>query len=314
MYEEYLDFEKQVIELKKKLDNTDAKNINNNNESKSIESEIESLYVKIYSNLTPWQKVQVARHPKRPHTTDYIKNLIHDFIPLAGDRRFAEDHSIVGGLGKFEKRSVIVLGTEKGNSMETRIKHNFGMAKPEGYRKVQRLYKLASKFGLPIITFVDTAGAYPGKDAEERGQAEAIAKSISVSLRIESPIISVIIGEGGSGGAIALATADKVLMLENSIYSVISPEGCASILWRDPSKVKLAADSLNLTASNCNKYEIVDEVIPELPGGAHRNFKKTIESVGSSISNNLKVLLNVNKNELISSRNEKFLNITSKIS
>ena len=314
MYEEYLDFEKQVIELKKKLDNTDVKNINNNKDSKSIESEIESLYVKIYSNLTPWQKVQVARHPKRPHTTDYIKNLIRDFIPLAGDRRFAEDQSIIGGLGKFEKRSVIVLGTEKGNSMETRIKHNFGMAKPEGYRKVQRLYKLASKFSLPIITFVDTAGAYPGKEAEERGQAEAIAKSISVSLRVGSPIISVIIGEGGSGGAIALATADKVLMLENSIYSVISPEGCASILWRDPSKVKLAADSLNLTASNCNKYGIVDEVIPELPGGAHRNFKKTIESVGSSISNNLKVLLNVNKNELISSRNEKFLNITSKIS
>jgi len=314
MYEEYLDFEKQVIELKKKLDNTDVKNINNNKDSKSIESEIESLYVKIYSNLTPWQKVQVARHPKRPHTTDYIKNLIRDFIPLAGDRRFAEDQSIIGGLGKFEKRSVIVLGTEKGNSMETRIKHNFGMAKPEGYRKVQRLYKLASKFSLPIITFVDTAGAYPGKEAEERGQAEAIAKSISVSLRVGSPIISVIIGEGGSGGAIALATADKVLMLENSIYSVISPEGCASILWRDPSKVKLAADSINLTASNCNKYGIVDEVIPELPGGAHRNFKKTIESVGSSISNNLKVLLNVNKNELISSRNEKFLNITSKIS
>ena len=314
MDDSYLDFEGQIVEIKKKLDNIDKNNHNNNNEISILEKEIEDLYAKIYSNLTPWQKVQVARHPKRPHTVDYIDYLIKDFIPLAGDKKFAEDKSIIAGLGKFENKSVIVLGTEKGNSMETRIKHNFGMAKPEGYRKVQRLYKLASKFNLPVITLVDTAGAYPGKEAEARGQAEAIAKLILVSLRIESPIISVIIGEGGSGGAIALATADKILMLKNSIYSVISPEGCASILWRDPSKVKLAADSLNLTADNCKKFGVIDEIIPEIPGGAHRNYKKTIESVGISISNNLENLKKINKDDLISSRNEKFLNITSKIS
>lgn len=313
MYDNFLDFENPIVEVKKKLDNIDTKNLSGNSESKILEKEIEDLYIKIYSNLTPWQKVQVARHPERPHTFDYINHLITDFVPLAGDRKFAEDESIIGGLGKFQEKSVIVLGTEKGNSMESRIKHNFGMARPEGYRKVQRLYKLASRFNLPIITLVDTAGAYPGKDAEERGQAEAIAKSILVSLRIESPIISIIIGEGGSGGAIALATADKILMLENSIYSVISPEGCASILWRDPSKVQLAADSLNLTAKHCEKFGIIDEVISELPGGAHRNYHKTIESVGNSISNNLKQLMDIEKSQLVSSRNNKFLNITSNI-
>ena len=313
MYDNFLDFENPIVEVKKKLDNIDTKNLSGNNESKILEKEIEDLYIKIYSNLTPWQKVQVARHPERPHTFDYINHLITDFVPLAGDRKFAEDESIIGGLGKFQEKSVIVLGTEKGNSLESRIKHNFGMARPEGYRKVQRLYKLASRFNLPIITFVDTAGAYPGKDAEERGQAEAIAKSILVSLRIESPIISIIIGEGGSGGAIALATADKILMLENSIYSVISPEGCASILWRDPSKVQLAADSLNLTAKHCEKFWIIDEVISELPGGAHRNYHKTIESVGNSISSNLKQLMDIEKSQLVSSRNNKFLNITSNI-
>ena len=313
MYDNFLDFEEPIVEIKKKLDDIDTKNLYGNNKNKVLEKKIEDLYIKIYSNLTPWQKVQVARHPERPHTTDYIKHLITDFVPLAGDRRFAEDESIIGGLGKFQEKSVVVLGTEKGNSLETRVKHNFGMAKPEGYRKAQRLYKLASRFSLPIITFVDTAGAYPGKDAEERGQAEAIAKSISVSLRIESPIISIIIGEGGSGGAIALATADRILMLENSIYSVISPEGCASILWRDPNKVQVAADSLNLTASHCEKFGIIDEIISELPGGAHRNYHKTIESVGNSISNNLRQLKDIEKNHLISSRNNKFLNITSDI-
>ena len=279
----------------------------------NCKKKIDDICLKIYSELTPWQKVQVARHPKRPHTKDYIENLITDFLPLSGDKNFAEDESIVSGLGKFENNSVIVLGTEKGNSAETRMKHNFGMAKPEGYRKVQRLYKLASKFNLPIITFVDTAGAFPGKEAEERGQSEAIARSISVSLRVETPIVSVIIGEGGSGGAIALATADRILMLENSIYSVISPEGCASILWRDPSMVKVAANSLNLTARNCNKFGIIDEVIPESPGGAHRNYKKTFESIKKSIDNHLSELLRINKDDLISSRNEKYLNMTSNL-
>jgi acetyl-CoA carboxylase carboxyl transferase subunit alpha len=313
MYENFLDFEKPIAEIKKKLDSIDRSSLHGNNEYKDLEKKIENLYIEIYSNLTPWQKVQLARHPERPHTSDYIKHLISEFIPLAGDRKFSEDESIIGGLGKFNETSVVVLGTEKGNSMESRIKHNFGMARPDGYRKVQRLYKLASRFNLPIITFVDTAGAYPGKEAEQRGQAEAIAKSMLVSLRIESPMISIIIGEGGSGGAIALATTDKVLMLENSIYSVISPEGCASILWRDPSKVQVAADSLNLTASHCKKFGIIDEIINEFPGGAHRNYLKTIESVGNSISNNLKQLIDIEKNQLVSSRNNKFLNITSNI-
>ena len=313
MQSDFLDFETPIIEINKKLDELDKDSPNTNKEKEQLEKSLEKIYSKIYSNLTPWQKVQVARHPERPHTLDYINSLFSDFIPLAGDRRFAEDESIVAGFAKFEQNSVIVLGTEKGNSMETRIKHNFGMAKPEGYRKVQRLYKIASKFNLPIITFVDTAGAYPGKEAEERGQAEAIAKTISTSLKVLSPIISIIIGEGGSGGAIALATADKILMLENSIYSVISPEGCASILWRDPSQVKVAADSLNLTAENCKKHGIIDEIIPELPGGAHRNYKKTIEDVGKSISIHLNELLKIEKEELVKFRNNKFLNITSAI-
>ena len=207
----------------------------------------------------------------------------------------------------------MVIGTEKGNSTETRIKHNFGMAKPEGYRKVQRLYRLADKFNLPILTFVDTAGAFPGKEAEERGQSEAIANSISVSLNIKTPIISTIIGEGGSGGAIALATADKVLMLENSVYSVISPEGCASILWRDPNMVKQAANALNLTASNCSRLGVIDEIIPELPGGAHRNYNQTFVDVKKSINNNLQELLKINEEDLVSLRNEKYLNITSNL-
>ncbi len=314
MYDEdYLDFEKPVIELKKNFDSFLGENPDNNEKSYDLKKKIDDILKKIYSNLTPWQKVQVARHPKRPHTIDYIENLITDFIPLSGDKKYAEDKSIISGIGTFENKSIMVLGTEKGNSTETRIKHNFGMAKPEGYRKVQRLYKLADKFDLPIVTFVDTAGAFPGKEAEERGQSEAIAKSISVSLNIKTPIISIIIGEGGSGGAIALATADKVLMLENSVYSVISPEGCASILWRDPNMVKQAANALNLTASNCSKLGVIDEIIPELPGGAHRNYNQTFVDVKKALKNNLQELLKINKEDLVSFRNEKYLNITSNL-
>ncbi|MBG76896.1 MAG: Acetyl-coenzyme A carboxylase carboxyl transferase subunit alpha [Alphaproteobacteria bacterium MarineAlpha5_Bin12] len=314
MYDEdFLDFEQPVIELKKKFDSFLNENPNQHEKNNDLKKKIDDILKKIYSNLTPWQKVQVARHPKRPHTIDYIENLITDFIPLSGDKKYAEDKSIISGIGTFEKRSIMVIGTEKGNSTETRIKHNFGMAKPEGYRKVQRLYRLADKFNLPILTFVDTAGAFPGKEAEERGQSEAIANSISVSLNIKTPIISTIIGEGGSGGAIALATADKVLMLENSVYSVISPEGCASILWRDPNMVKQAANALNLTASNCSRLGVIDEIIPELPGGAHRNYNQTFVDVKKSINNNLQELLKINEEDLVSLRNEKYLNITSNL-
>ena len=314
MYDEdFLDFEQPVIELKKNFDSFLNENPNQHEKNNDLKKKIDDILKKIYSNLTPWQKVQVARHPKRPHTIDYIENLITDFIPLSGDKKYAEDKSIISGIGTFEKRSIMVIGTEKGNSTETRIKHNFGMAKPEGYRKVQRLYRLADKFNLPILTFVDTAGAFPGKEAEERGQSEAIANSISVSLNIKTPIISTIIGEGGSGGAIALATADKVLMLENSVYSVISPEGCASILWRDPNMVKQAANALNLTASNCSRLGVIDEIIPELPGGAHRNYNQTFVDVKKSINNNLQELLKINEEDLVSLRNEKYLNITSNL-
>ena len=307
----YLDFEKPIADLEDRMKNID--NLKNLEDKKKLESEIKTAYENIYSDLTPWQKVQIARHPERPHTIDYINNLFSDFIPLAGDKKFSDDQAIIGGLARFKEKSVVVLGTEKGNSVETRIKHNFGMAKPEGYRKAQRLYKLADKFHLPIITFVDTAGAYPGREAEERGQAEAIAQSMVTSFRILSPIVSVIIGEGGSGGAIALATADKVLMLENSIYSVISPEGCASILWRDLNHVRDAAESLKLTAYDCKKLGVADAIIPELVGGAHRNFLETINSVGNSISNNLNQLLKMTSKDLNAQRSKKFLNITSDV-
>ena len=314
MYDEdYLDFEKPVIELKKNFDSFLGENPDNNEKSYDLKKKIDDILKKIYSNLTPWQKVQVARHPKRPHTIDYIENLITDFIPLSGDKKYAEDKSIISGIGTFENKSIMVLGTEKGNSTETRIKHNFGMAKPEGYRKVQRLYKLADKFDLPIVTFVDTAGAFPGKEAEERGQSEAIAKSISVSLNIKTPIISIIIGEGGSGGAVGLATADKILMLEHAIYSVISPEGCASILWRSTEFSKKAAETLKLTSSDCLNLKIIDEIIPELHGGAHRFPNEQALLLKEYLKKNLDKLVEFNVKELVKNRNEKFLNITQNI-
>ena len=302
----YLDFENSLKDIDKKINESQ-----NEKEKEKLLIKKDEVCNKIYSNLNAWQKVQIARHPERPHTIHYIESLFSNFLLIAGDKKFADDQAIISGFAKFQNKSVLVLGTEKGNDVKTRIKHNFGMAKPEGYRKAERLYKLASRFNLPIICFIDTAGAYPGKEAEERGQAEAIASLISVSLRTNTPIISIIIGEGGSGGAIALATGDRILMLENSIYSVISPEGCASILWRDPDKVKIAAESLKLTAENCKKFKIIDDIIPELPGGAHRNFEKTIKTVGDYISNNLEELLIKDKNILLKERNEKFLNITS---
>jgi acetyl-CoA carboxylase carboxyl transferase subunit alpha len=306
----YFDFEKPIEEVDDKI------KLLEQNESKEIDTIAKykkdkiKLFEKIYNQLTPWQRVQVARHPNRPHTADYIKNIFQDFIALAGDRKFSEDKAVVGGLAKIDSISVMVIGTEKGNTMESRLKHNFGMARPEGYRKVQRLFFLAEKFNIPIITFIDTAGAFPGKDAEERGQSESIASTIASCLRVKTPILSIIIGEGGSGGAIALATADLVMMLKNSIYSVISPEGCASILWRDSEAVQKAADSLKLTADECLKLRVIDKIIPEKHGGAHRYKVEQFQIVKKLVIEKIIELKEISIDELIRLRNEKFLNIT----
>ena len=310
----YLDFEKSIEKIDIKIN--EFKNINTDENKVKINKLIidkNNLFKKIYSNLSAWQKVQIARHPQRPHCTDYINSLFDDFILLSGDKKFAEDQAIVSGIGKIDEQSFMIIGNEKGSTMETRIKHNFGMARPEGYRKSQRLMFLAEKFKLPIITFVDTAGAFPGKDAEERGQSESIASSISTSLKVKTPIISIIIGEGGSGGAIALATADKNLMLENSIYSVISPEGCSSILWRSPDFVQDAADALKLTAEDCKKLGVIDEIITEISGGAHRFVDEQFDKVKKSILYNFNLLKNIDLETLVINRNNKFLNITNSI-
>tara|TARA_Y100001936_G_scaffold254138_1_gene325515 strand:+ start:68 stop:1009 length:942 start_codon:yes stop_codon:yes gene_type:complete len=306
----FLDFEKSIVELEAKIKDLSLDNIEDaakNSKIFSIRKEINNILQKTYSKLTPWQITQVARHPERPHAKDYIENLISNFQILSGDRKYGEDKAIIGGIGSFNNYSVMVIGQEKGDDTESRIAHNFGMARPEGYRKVTRLYKLAEKFDLPIITFVDTAGAYPGVGAEERGQAEAIAKCIQVSLEVKVPIISVIIGEGGSGGAVALASANKVLMLQNSIYSVISPEGCASILWRDDNKSELAADSLCITAEQLKDKNIIDNIILEPLGGAHRDHQATIKNVENSILANLQELIKLDQLQLIKMRSEKFI-------
>jgi acetyl-CoA carboxylase carboxyl transferase subunit alpha len=260
-----------------------------------------------YAKLTPWQKTQVARHPDRPHAVDYIKALVEDFMPLAGDRLFGEDAAIIGGLGRFKGRSVMVIGIEKGRDTETRIKHSFGMARPEGYRKAKRLMELADRFGVPIITLVDTAGAYPGVDAEERGQAEAIARCIETCLGVRVPLISVIIGEGGSGGAIALATGNVVLMLEHSIYSVISPEGCASILWRDGEQAKVAAEALKITAQDLERLGVIDGIIPEPIGGAHRAPEAIFTAVRDTIDMHMNQLIRIDSGQLRARRRDKFL-------
>ena len=262
----YFDFEKDIEKIDEAILSIDSGDKGNIEKLSALKANKQQNLKKIYSSLNAWQKVQVARHADRPHTLDYINNIFENFIPLCGDKKFADDLAIVGGMAKINGKSVMLLGTEKGNSMESRIKHNFGMAKPEGYRKAQRLMKVAEKFNLPVITFVDTPGAFPGKDAEERGQSESIASTIAISLKVKIPIISIIIGEGGSGGAIALATADRILMLEHAIYSVISPEGCASILWRNTKYTQHAAETLKLTANDCYSLKVIDEIIPELPG------------------------------------------------
>lgn len=306
-----LDFEKNIFEIESKIESlkmlAQDEDVDISQEVNRLQQKLEKQMKAAYSNLTPWQKSQVARHPQRPHCLDYVNALIEDFTPLCGDRLFADDEAMIGGIGRFKNISVVVLGQEKGHDIESRVKYNFGMAKPEGYRKAQRLMDLADKFNMPVIAFVDTAGAFPGIEAEARGQAEAIASSIEKCLQIKAPIISVVIGEGGSGGAIAIATANRVLMLEHSIYSVISPEGCASILWRSADKVKEATEALKLTAQDLRKLGVIDEIIAEPLGGAHRNPQAAIERVGDSILKHLKELLPLSGEELKKRRTEKFL-------
>ncbi|NVJ93376.1 MAG: acetyl-CoA carboxylase carboxyltransferase subunit alpha [Methylocystaceae bacterium] len=293
----FLDFEKPIAELEGKIKelrhvSASGEEINIADEIGRLQNKVEKLLQNTYAKLTPWQKTQVARHPERPHTQNYIDNLIEDFTPLAGDRLYGEDCAIIGGLGRFEGHSVVIIGHEKGHTTETRVKHNFGMARPEGYRKAIRLMEMAENFNLPIITFVDTAGAFPGADAEERGQSEAIARSIEKCLQVKVPLTSLIIGEGGSGGAIAIACGNDVYMLEHSIYSVISPEGCASILWRSNDYTESAADALNITAQDLHRLGIIDDIIKEPLGGAHRNpqdiYKNVRETLDKSISEQLK--------------------------
>ena len=310
----FLDFEKQVAEFEGKIE--ELRHMSGNGDT-DIVAEISKLQTKaerqlktIYEKLTPWQKVQVARHPNRPHFGEVANYLLNDFVALAGDRNFSEDKAINGGLARFRDYSVMVIGTEKGNTTQQRLETNFGMAKPEGYRKAKRFMEIADRFNLPIVTFIDTAGAYPGIGAEERGQAEAIAKSIETSLKVNVPTIAVILGEGGSGGAVALATTDRVLMLEHSIYSVISPEGCASILWRSGKNATEAANALRLTAQDLYSLGIIDEIVKEPLGAAHRDHKSTLNNLGDAIETNLKELSNIPKSSLCESRRSKFVKMT----
>jgi acetyl-CoA carboxylase carboxyl transferase subunit alpha len=308
----YLDFEKPVAELEAKVEELRA--MGESDTAVAVGEEINRLEVKaalalkeLYADLTPWQKTQVARHPQRPHCLDYITGLIGNFIPLAGDRKFGDDAAIVGGFGRFRGESVCVIGHEKGSDTESRIKHNFGMARPEGYRKAVRLMEMADRFGIPVIALVDTAGAYPGIGAEERGQAEAIARSTDACLSIGVPNIAVILGEGGSGGAIAIATANRVLMLEHAIYSVISPEGAASILWRDTAKAQEAATNMKITAQDMVRFGVIDTVVPEPTGGAHRDPRAAIAVTGDAIANALAELRPLDREAVRLQRREKFL-------
>ena len=313
-----LDFEKTISDLQDKItklkeSGSDKSSlVEVNQQIEEIKSKIDKKLNDIYKKLTPWHKLQVARHPNRPHFSDYAKVLFPDFEPLSGDRLFKEDPSLLCGMANFDGVSVMIIGNEKGNDTESRIKHNFGMAKPEGYRKSLRLMKLAEKFKLPLITLVDTPGAYPGVGAEQRGQSEAIAKCIEVSLSLKIPTISVIIGEGGSGGAVAIATTSKVLMLEHAVYSVISPEGCASILWKNTKYAEEAASAMKITAQDLKELDIIDDIIEEPVGGAHRNAEKTIKNVGQAIKTHLRQIINLDTNELLRLRKNKYLMITDK--
>ena len=314
----YLDFEKPLAEIEGKA--AELRALARANEEMDIESEAKALdkkaadlMVSLYADLTPWRKCQIARHADRPHCKDYIEALFTQYTPLAGDRNFADDHAVMGGLARIEGRPVMVIGHEKGNDTKTRIERNFGMARPEGYRKAIRLMDMADRFGLPVVTLVDTPGAYPGKGAEERGQSEAIARSTQKCLQLKVPLVSVIIGEGGSGGAVAFATANRVAMLQHSVYSVISPEGCASILWKDAEKMREAAEALRLTAQNLRELGVCDMIIDEPVGGAHRHKRAAIIGVGTAINSMLKEMDTMGPDEVRQARRQKYLNLGAKV-
>jgi len=309
----FLDFEKPIADLEarihdlRELDGEQDGGANIEEEVAKLQDKADQLLRETYENLTPWQKVQVARHPNRPQFGDYVAGLIDDFTPLAGDRAYSDDKAITGGIGRFRGRSVMVMGHEKGSDMESRVHHNFGMARPEGYRKAARLMRLAERFNLPIITLVDTQGAYPGVGAEERGQAEAIARSTETCLDVRVPLVACVVGEGGSGGAVALATGNAVIMLEHAVYSVISPEGCASILWRSAERAQDAAVAMKVTAQDLTGFKVVDQVVEESVGGAHRNSTSTIVALGDAIEQALKGLEGKDGGTLRQHRREKFL-------
>jgi len=314
MIRSYLDFEKPVAELEAKVEELRALQETGNalaigEEIIRLEAKATAALEELYAGLTPWQKTQVARHPQRPHCLDYVGELITDFAHLGGDRKFGEDSAIVGGFGRFNGESICVIGHEKGSTTEDRIKYNFGMARPEGYRKAVRLMEMADRFDVPVLALVDTAGAYPGIEAEERGQAEAIARSTETCLALGVPNVAVILGEGGSGGAIAIAAANRVLMLEHAVYSVISPEGAASILWRDTAKAQEAATSMKITADDLMRFAVIDEIVREPKGGAHRNPKAAIRAVGEAVAVALQSLLNMDRDAIRAHRQDKFLAI-----
>ncbi|MGR3616693.1 MAG: acetyl-CoA carboxylase carboxyltransferase subunit alpha [Paracoccaceae bacterium] len=313
----YMDFEKPLAEIEGKAEELRAlaranEEMDVADEAAALDAKAAQLLDDLYKELTPWRKCQVARHPQRPHCRNYIDALFDEYTPLAGDRNFADDHAVMGGLARFNDQPVMVIGHEKGSDTKSRIERNFGMARPEGYRKAIRLMQMAGKFGLPVITLVDTPGAYPGKGAEERGQSEAIARATEACLQIGVPLVSVVIGEGGSGGAVAFATANRVAMLEHSVYSVISPEGCASILWKDAEKMREAAEALRLTAQNLLELGVTDQIIPEPKGGAHRDPSAAIEAVGDAIASMLKDLSGKDAKALVADRRRKFLDMGTK--
>jgi acetyl-CoA carboxylase carboxyl transferase subunit alpha len=309
----YLDFEKGLSELDSRIeelrDTAEGSDLNIGAEIDRLQAKSERMLRDTYAKLTPWQKTQVARHPDRPHFKDYVAALVDDFIPLAGDRKFGEDAAIVAGLGRLHGRRIMLIGHEKGDDTASRLRHNFGMAKPEGYRKAVRLMALAGRFGLPVVTLVDTAGAFPGVQAEERGQAEAIARSTEQCLKLEVPMVAAIVGEGGSGGAIAIATANRVLMLEHSVYAVISPEGCASILWRTAEKAADAAEAMRITANDLKQLGVIERVVPEPVGGAHRDRAAAIATLGQALEEELNALSRLSGEQLRAGRREKYLTI-----
>ncbi|MEL7183664.1 MAG: acetyl-CoA carboxylase carboxyltransferase subunit alpha [Pseudomonadota bacterium] len=314
---QYMDFEKPLSEIEGKAEELRAmaradENMDVEKEAAALDVKAQDLLVTLYKGLTPWQKAQVARHGDRPHCSDYIDALFTEWTPLAGDRNFADDHAVMGGLARLQDRPVMVIGHEKGNDTRTRIERNFGMARPEGYRKAIRLMEMADRFGLPVVTLIDTPGAYPGKGAEERGQSEAIARSTQACLRLGTPLISVVIGEGGSGGAVAFATANRVAMLEHSIYSVISPEGCASILWKDAEKMREAAEALRLTAQDLLKLGVIDRIVEEPLGGAHRDRGATVAAVGTAIERLLAEFDGQDASAIRTARRQKFLQMGDK--